>query len=43
MKKRTQFQKAVGPDSTVILAYATVHFFHSFSAHINGITFKVNG
>jgi len=40
--KDLQFQKAVGPDSLVVLAYVSIQFFHGFSAHICGITFKVN-
>lgn len=41
-EKEPQFQKAVGPDSPVILAHVSIHFFHRFSACICGITFKVN-
>lgn len=41
-EKELHFQKAVRLDSPVTLAYVSVHFFHRFSAHIHGITFKVN-
>lgn len=40
--RKQNFQKAVGSDSPVTLAYVSVHFFHRFSAHIHGITFKAN-